>query len=300
MDGAAVRGHGEGRISLGRGINDDKGMAAAIVAITLEFARSHAPLTRDVIVALTSGEETGGSAGARWLVENHKDLLDAEIALNEGGGTLLTDDFAKAVVVSVGVSEKTFQTFQLVVKGKGGHSLRPPTSGDPVVALAHALVKVGEHRFAPNVLPETKAGFASELSSAEPAYVAALRRVVASAPRISAADDAVLSKDPGYNADLRTTCVTTMLKAAPQDNVLPTTAEATVNCRILPGETRAQVRAALEKAIGDPNVTVSEWPETGDSPPSPFDGEVIETVKTVAAAAYPGATVVPGMFDRRD
>ena len=133
--------------------------------------------------------------------------------------------------------------------------------------LPHAAIasSLGEHRFAPNVLPETKAGFASELSSAEPAYVAALRHAVASAPRISAADDAVLSKDPGYNADIRTTCVTTMLKAAPQDNVLPTTAEATVNCRILPGETRAQVRAALEKAIGDPNVTVSEWPENGDN-----------------------------------
>jgi acetylornithine deacetylase/succinyl-diaminopimelate desuccinylase-like protein len=279
----------------GRGINDDKGMAAAIVAVTLELARTHAPLTRDVIVALTSGEETGGSAGARWLVENHKDLLDAEIALNEGGGTLVTDDLAKPVATHVGVSEKIFQTFQLVVKGNGGHSSRPPTIGDPVVALARALVKVGEHRFPVTVLPETKADFASELATAEPTYLGALRHAIASAPRIAPADDAVLSKDPGYNADIRTTCVTTMLKAAPQDNVLPTTVEATVNCRILPGETRADVRATLVKVIADPNVTVTEGAQFGDAAASPFEGEVVETVKKVVAARFPGIPVVPGM-----
>jgi acetylornithine deacetylase/succinyl-diaminopimelate desuccinylase-like protein len=279
----------------GRGINDDKAMASAIVALTVELARTHAALTRDVIVALTAGEETGGSAGARWLTENHKELLDAEIALNEGGGTLLTDDFAKLVGVDVGVSEKVFQTFQLVVKGKGGHSSRPPTHGDPVVALARALVKIGEHRFPATVLPETKADFATELPTAEPEYVAALRHAIASAPRIAAADDAVLSKDASYNANIRTTCVTTMLKGSPQDNVLPTTAEASVNCRILPGETRAEVRAALVKAIGDPNVAVVEGAQIGDAAASPFDGEVVDAVKKVTAAMFPGTPVVPGM-----
>jgi acetylornithine deacetylase/succinyl-diaminopimelate desuccinylase-like protein len=279
----------------GRGINDDKCMAAAIVALTLELARNHTPLARDVIVALTAGEETGGSVGARWLAENHRELLDADIALNEGGGALLADDFSKVVAVYVGVSEKVFQTFELVVKGKGGHSSRPPTSGDPVVALARALVKVGEYRFAANVLPETKASFASEVASAEPAYRAALLRVVESAPRISASDDAVLSKDPGYNAELRTTCVTTMLKGSPQDNVLPTTAEATINCRILPGETRAQVRAALVKVIADTNVVVVDGPALGDAPASAFEGEVVDAVKKVTSATFPGAPVVPGM-----
>ena len=279
----------------GRGINDDKSMAAAIVAVTLELARTHAPLTRDVIVALTSGEETGGSAGARWLVENHRDRIDAAIALNEGGGTLITDDLARPVAAYVGVSEKVFQTYQLVVKGKGGHSSLPPTIGDPVVALARALVKVGEHRFPATVLPETKADFASELATAEPAYVAALRHAIASAPRISPADDAVLSKDPSYNADIRTTCVTTMLKGSPQDNVLPTSAEATINCRILPGETRGQTRDALVKVIGDASVVVTAASEIGDSAASPFDGEVVEAVKKVTAATFPGLPVVPGM-----
>jgi acetylornithine deacetylase/succinyl-diaminopimelate desuccinylase-like protein len=279
----------------GRGVNDDKGMAAAIVALTLELARTRAPLTRDVIVALTSGEETGGGAGARWLAENHKDLIDAEIALNEGGGTLVTDDFAKPVAAWVGVSEKVFQTFRLVVKGKGGHSSRPPTTFDPVVALARALEKVGQYRFAPTVLPESKADFEAELSTAEPQYVAALRHAIASAPRISPADDAVLAKDPSYNADIRTTCVTTMLQASPQDNVLPTTAEATINCRILPVETRAQVRATLAKIIADPAVELVDGPQLGDAPASPFEGEVVDAVKKATAAHFPGTPILPGM-----
>ncbi|HEY2509732.1 MAG TPA: M20/M25/M40 family metallo-hydrolase, partial [Polyangiaceae bacterium] len=254
----------------GRGINDDKGMAAAIVVLTLELARTKAPLTRDVIVALTAGEETGGLAGVRWLTENHKDLLDAEIALNEGAGTLLTDDLAKPVSVNVQTSEKISHSFQLVAKGPGGHSSRPPTVGDPVVALSRALVKVGEHKFPATVSPETKMSFQNAIAVAEPQYVAALRHAVATAPRIAPADDAVLSKDPGYNSELRTTCVTTMLKGSPQNNVLPTSAEATINCRILPAETSAGTRAVLEKLIGDPSVTVADGLDFGEGPSSPF------------------------------
>ena len=279
----------------GRGINDDKSMAAAIVALTLELAHTRAPLTRDVIVALTAGEETGGFAGARWLCENHRDLLDAEIALNEGGGAQLTDDLAKPVAFGVGVSEKIFQTFGLEVKGKGGHSSRPPTSGDPGVALARALVRIGEYRFPAKVLPEQKAYFEAELPYAEKEYVAAMKHVVASAPRIAPADEAVLMKDAGYNAGLRTTCVTTMLEGSPQANVLPTSAKAKVNCRILPGETRAQVKAALEKLIADPNVVLTQGEDFGDAAASPFEGEVVDAVRKAVQERFPGTPVVPGL-----
>ena len=277
----------------GRGINDDKAMAAAIVLLTLELARSKAPLTRDVIVALTAGEETGGFAGVRWLTENHKELLDAEVALNEGGGTLVSDDLAKPVSVNVQTSEKISHSFEVVAKGPGGHSSRPPTVGDPVVAMSRALVKIGEHKFPATVTPETKMSFQNAIAVAEPQYVAALRHAVASAPRISPADDAILSKDPGYNSELRTTCVTTMLKGSPQNNVLPTSVQATINCRILPTETSAGTRGTLEKLIGDPSVTVADGLDFGEGPSSPFEGEVIEAVKKAAAASFPGAPVEP-------
>jgi acetylornithine deacetylase/succinyl-diaminopimelate desuccinylase-like protein len=280
----------------GRGVNDDKGMGAAIVATTLEMARSHTPLSRDVIVALTAGEETGGFAGARWLTEKHKDLIDAEIALNEGGAPFLTDDFSKVLWVNLGVSEKVFASFKMIARGKGGHSSLPPVTGDPVVLLARALVKVGEIRFPARVLPEAKALFASEALTASPPLRAALEHAVATAPVLTAADDAVLVKEPHFNAEVRTTCVTTMLQAAPQDNVLPTTAEATINCRILPGDARAQIQAALAKTMGDdPNMTLSAEPDFGHADSSPYEGEVVAAVKSAAGKAFPGAIVQPSM-----
>jgi acetylornithine deacetylase/succinyl-diaminopimelate desuccinylase-like protein len=280
----------------GRGVNDDKAMAAAIVATTLEMARSHAPLGRDILVALTSGEETGGGAGVRWLVEKHRELLDAEIALNEGGGPFLSDDLSHVERVNVSASEKVFATFRLVAKGKGGHSSVPPTTTDPVVVLARALLKVAALRFPARVLPEAKAELAAEGAVADPAYQVALRHAVASAPRLLPADDEILYKEPRYNAIVRTTCVTTMLEAAPQDNVLPTTVEAMVNCRILPGETHAEVRAALERSIGDPAVTISLQADYGEAAASPFEGEVVEAIRKTTAAMFPGALVQPSLL----
>jgi acetylornithine deacetylase/succinyl-diaminopimelate desuccinylase-like protein len=140
----------------GRGVSDDKAMAAAFVAIALEQARSQKPLSRDLIVALTAGEETGGAAGVRWLVQNRRELLDAELALNEGGSVFTTPDSSRIESVGLGVAEKTFQSFRLVVKGKGGHSSVPPTEGDPVATLSRALLRVAEHRFPAKVLPATR------------------------------------------------------------------------------------------------------------------------------------------------
>jgi acetylornithine deacetylase/succinyl-diaminopimelate desuccinylase-like protein len=279
----------------GRGVNDDKGMAAAIVALSLELARTHAPLARDVIVALTAGEETGGAAGVRWLLANHEDLLDAEVALNEGADLLVSDDLGRMVSVDVGVSEKVITEWRLVVKGPGGHSSLPPTVFDPVVTLARALVHIGEHRFPARVLPEAVSAFEGAIDRSPPAVATALRHAIASAPRLAPADDAVLSRDPAMNAAVRTTCVTTMLAGAPQGNVLPTTAEATVNCRILPGETREQVRAALVRLVNDPAVELRDGPDLGAGPSSPFQGEVVAAATKAAAKIFPGAPVKPEM-----
>jgi acetylornithine deacetylase/succinyl-diaminopimelate desuccinylase-like protein len=279
----------------GRGVNDDKAMAAAIVTTTLELAREKAPLTRDIIVALTAGEETGGGAGARWLAEKHKELLDADIALNEGSGLSISDDGQKVRHTNIAVSEKLFQTFKLVVQGKGGHSSMPPTDGDPVTTLARALEKIGTYRFKARVLPEGKAMLAQELDTSPPAMVAAMKHAIASAPALAPADDKVITADRFLNAQLRTTCVTTMLQAAPQDNILPTTAEAQVNCRILPGDTRDGVMAILKATVADPKVAIDFGPSLEGQDSSPMSDEVVAAVKKVAAVRFPGADVAPSM-----
>jgi acetylornithine deacetylase/succinyl-diaminopimelate desuccinylase-like protein len=279
----------------GRGVNDDKSMAAAIVAMTTELARDKTPLTRDVIVALTAGEETGGGAGAHWLADHHKELLDAEVALNEGGGIRLSDDGERAVSVDVSTSEKTYQTFKLSVKGAEGHSSTPPTDGDAVTTLARALDKVGSYRFPARILPEAKTALAGRVAESPPALAAALRHALASAPKVSPADETVISKDRVLNANIRTTCIATTLHGSPQDNVLPTSAEAQVNCRILPDETRDAVLAKLKALVGDPKVDISLGTIVGAAGETPADGEVFDAVKRVTAFRFPSATVGPSM-----
>src|SRR5882672_5257327 len=152
----------------GRGVNDDKGMAAAIIAIALEMAKTKPVLSRDVIFALTAGEETGGGPGARWLAANRKDLIDAELALNEGGGPKLDDRAERLVQVDIGAAEKTFQDYKVVVKGKGGHSSIPPTDADPVLSLARALVKIAEFRFPARVIAAARDELGAEAKRESP------------------------------------------------------------------------------------------------------------------------------------
>jgi len=277
-----------------RGVSDDKAMAAAFTAIALEAARSPQKLSRDLIVALTAGEETGGLVGVRWLAQNHRDLLDAELALNEGGSLLVAPDLSRMEAVQIGVAEKTFQSYHLTVKGKGGHSSVPPTDVDPVVTLARALQRIGELRFPAKVTPEAREGIALSARYEKPPLSDALKRV-ADTGTVSPEDDALISKDRLANAQLRTTCVTTMLKAAPQDNVLPTTAEATVNCRILPDETREQTQTKLAQAIGDAAVDLKPTEDFYSAKPSPIAGAVNDAVRAAARAVWGDVAVVHAM-----
>src|SRR3989440_704586 len=177
-----------------RGVNDDKAMAAAFTALALEAARTPQKLSRDLIVALTAGEETGGLAGAYWLARNHRDLIDAELALNEGGGLTVTPDLSRMESVEIGVAEKTFQSYSLIVKGKGGHSSMPPTNFDPVVTLARALQRVGELRFPAKVLPEAREGIALRALHEKPPLSDALKHV-AQAGTVSPEGEAVSGKE---------------------------------------------------------------------------------------------------------
>ena len=277
-----------------RGVSDDKAMAAAFTAIALEAARGPQKLSRDLIVALTAGEETGGLVGVRWLAQNHRDLLDAELALNEGGSLLVAPDLSRMEAVQIGVAEKTFQSYHLTVKGKGGHSSVPPTDVDPVVTLARALQRIGELRFPAKVTPEAREGIALSARYEKPPLSDALKRV-ADTGTVSPEDDSLISKDRLANAQLRTTCVTTMLKAAPQDNVLPTTAEATVNCRILPDETREQTQTKLAQAIGDAAVDLKPTEDFYSAKPSPIAGAVNDAVHAAARAVWGDVAVVHAM-----
>ena len=277
----------------GRGVNDDKGMAAAIVAIALEANRSKTPLSRDLIVALTAGEETGGDAGVGWLVDHHFDLLEAEIGLNEGagGGLTVSDDLSHAEVVSIGLGHKTYQSYRVVAHGRGGHSSMPLADFNPIYPLAVALQRIGAMSFPPRVIPATRPGIAGYSATEKPPLSDALRRT-AETGTVSPADDAILSKDPSANAYVRTTCVATMLKGSNQENVLPDSAEATVQCRLLPGDTRESVREALVRAAGDAKVEITLARGFPARVPMPAEGEVPDAIRRVSSQFWKDVPVV--------
>lgn len=278
----------------GRGVSDDKGIASAIVAIVLELARTRATLARDLIVALTAGEETD-KVGIRWLVE-HRKLIDAELALDEGGNIVAEDDLSHIAAVELSATEKINQNYRLVAHGPGGHSSLPSTHTDPAAMLGRAVERIAAYKFTARPLPAATDQLAFRATREQQPIRGALERLVASAPEVTPGDEQILSTDRFLNALIHTTCVTTMLQASPQANVLPTTAEAVVNCRILPDETPAQVMAALELAIGDPAVAVRLEPRAGDvAPLTAIDATVMDAVRN-AAARWPGAVVYPTML----
>jgi acetylornithine deacetylase/succinyl-diaminopimelate desuccinylase-like protein len=275
-----------------RGVTDDKAMAAAIVEVAVELARGSRKPSRDVIVALTADEETGGHLGVEWLLAKHRDLLDAEAALNEGGSVELSADYARVTSVKITVSQKVYQSFRLTVRGPGGHSSVPPMDRDPSLQLARALEKVALFRFPAHVMPEVKAGLEAASRTSSGPLAQALANAARTAPRIEKADEEVIARERIYNAYIRTTCVTTQLKGSPQENVLPTSLEAVVNCRILPDETVDQTHARLWQAIGDPAVEISfvDAPRTPGK--SPLEGEVPGAIRAVARSMWGEVPVV--------
>lgn len=242
----------------GRGVNDDKGMAAAIVAIAVEAKKSRTPLSRDLIVALTASEETGGFVGMGWLVEHHPELLDAEFGLNEasGGRLLISSDGTRMEEVDIGLGQKTYQSYRVTATGRGGHSSMPRADLNPIYPLATALERLSTFRLPPRILPVTRPGIAAMAKLEKPPLGDALRRV-AETGTVTEADDAVLSKDAIANAWIRSTCIATMLQGSNQENVLPVSAEAIIRCRLLPGDTVEGVRDVLVKAVGDAKVEIA-------------------------------------------
>jgi acetylornithine deacetylase/succinyl-diaminopimelate desuccinylase-like protein len=279
----------------GRGVNDDKGMAAAIVAIAVEARKRPTLLSRDLIVALTAGEETGGFAGVRWLLEHHPDLLEAELGLNEGGGggVTLTDDLSRVEQVNIGIAQKTYQSYRVSVQGRGGHSSMPRADLNPIYPLAVALQRIGAFTFPARVIPATRPSIAALAKVEKPPLSEALRRT-AETGAVSPEDDAVLSKDAISNAFVRTTCAATMLQGSNQENVLPVSAEATVQCRLLPGDTVEGVRDALVKAVGDSKIEVTATEDMGTGKPMSAQGEVPDDIRRVSRRFWGDVPVVEG------
>lgn len=274
----------------GRGATDNKTGAAILVANLIRLKEEGFQSSRDLIVMLTADEETTGAA-AEWLVTEHRELVDAEYALNTDAGLVMMRD-GRPLVFNLQTSEKVYVSFTLEAQDPGGHSSLPRTDS-AISRLARVLVTLDEHRF-PVDLNETTHSFFSK--SAELAPVED-RELVASLAEgdIDEHLEARLDAAPYYNALARTTCVATQVMAGHAENALPQSARAVVNCRVLPHESVADVTATLTAMAAPHDVTVAQIAEARPSPPSPLTDAVLQPITAVAQEMWPGVVVVPEM-----
>ena len=283
----------EGGYFYARGTSDDKAMAAVFTDLMVRFKQEGYKPRRTIKMALTCGEETAVAFnGARFLATKHKDWIDAEFALNEGGDGEL-DAQGKRVNFGVEAAEKVYQDYNLATTNPGGHSSQPVPS-NAIYEMAGALQRVGTLEFPVQFNATTRAYFAKMADIVGGDSGAAMRALVKD-PTDSKANT-VLAADKKWHSMLRTTCVATMINGGHATNALPQRVDANVNCRILPGVAVETVRDAIVEIIANPKVTVTiKEPRSPATPAPDLSARVMKPIEAVAAALYPGTPVLPNM-----
>ena len=276
-----------------RGTADTKALAAVWVDTLIRFKQQGHTPARTVKMALTCGEETNGAFnGIEWLAANRRELIDAEFALNEGGGGD-SDGTGKVIGQSVQVGEKTFVNFRVETRNPGGHS-SAPVRDNAIYQLSRALVKIDEHEF-PLEMSETTQQYFAEAGAARNDEIG--RAMVAlAANRRDKASEAIVNTDRFLHSNLRTTCVATLLDGGHAANALPQRSGANVNCRIFPGHSIEEIRGELLRVIGDPGVSVTALPPVRPSPPAPpLHEHILGPMQKLANKYWPGIPVIPAM-----
>jgi acetylornithine deacetylase/succinyl-diaminopimelate desuccinylase-like protein len=274
----------------GRGTTDNKAGAAIMVANLIRMKREAYEPARDIIMMLTADEETSGD-GARVLVSEHRDLIDAEFALNtDGGMIILEDDKPRAFVMQT--SEKVYVSFMLEATDPGGHS-SVPRYDNPIYRLSRTLAALQEFRF-PIDLNETSRAFFRLWTPMAPAEARPVLQGILEDPEDPQLS-AKLIEHPYFNALARTTCVATRLEAGHADNALPQTAKATVNCRVLPQSSAEETQNVLTAIAAKNGVNVAQIAPAKASPPSALEPSIVDPVSEVANEMWPGITVIPEM-----
>lgn len=284
----------------GRGTQDMKESDAAMVSTFLRLHREGYKPKRDLILALTADEEGGKFNGADWLLREHRDLVDAAYVINpDAGGVEL--DHGRAEVADVEATEKVYADYVITAINRGGHSSLPRPD-NAIYELMAALNKLAGYAF-PFELNNVTRTYFKNLATQEKGQTAQdMRAILANPPDMAAA--ARLSAEPEFNATFRTTCVATRLNAGHANNALPQTAQAIVNCRILPGHSPEEVRQKLIGIFSDADLRVQyvsdgemsdTAPNGAAAPPPPVVQEAYEPLVRITNAIWPGTPVTPVM-----
>jgi acetylornithine deacetylase/succinyl-diaminopimelate desuccinylase-like protein len=275
----------------GRGVTDDKDEAAIHVANFIRWRQEGFVPNRDIIIALTADEEGGPRNGVRYLLAEHRDLIDAAFAFNEGGGGMEKD--GRKISNNVQLSEKKFYSFRFEATNPGGHSSLPVRK-NAIYDLSAALLAVADYDMPVMLNDVTNAFFSQTAEIIGGEMGDALKRVLANPADMEAVEFA--SQEPAYNARLRTTCVATLLDGGHAGNALPQTATATVNCRVLPDHLASDVARRLEALAAPHDVTVGWNGRERDSPASALDPDIMGAIEMITEQMWPGVRVVPVML----
>jgi len=276
----------------GRGTADDKTMAAVFVANLLRLKSEGFTPSRDIILMLTADEEGGPENGVKWLLANHRPLVDAEFAINEGGGGVMRK--GKYVTNEIQAAEKVYQDLRLEIRNSGGHSSMP-VKDNAIYRLAAGLSRIAAFEFPPQLNDITRAYFTRAAPAQLDAQTRADMLAVAKEPMDMAAAARLSAQSPYFNSLLRTTCVATQLDGGHAPNALPQLATANVNCRILPGVPVSAVVAQLTKVVADSGIQISLVDEATPSKPAVLREDVLKATETIVQSMFPGVPVVPLM-----
>jgi acetylornithine deacetylase/succinyl-diaminopimelate desuccinylase-like protein len=274
----------------GRGTGDDKAQAAVWIANLIRYKQEGFKPDRDIIVALTADEEGGGPySGIQWLLKNHRELIDSEYALNEGGWGESLD--GKKISNDVQVSEKYVINFRFEVHNKGGHSSLP-VPDNAIYRLANALEHLANFGF-PLKTNEVTAAYFEQMAKIEGgSHKEDLAQAAAGSQE---AMSRLAAASPAWNATLRTTCIATQLEGGHAINALPQLAAATVNCRVLPEDSADYVQSRLQKVVGDDQVSIKILGDTSAGPASPMRPDLLGAINQATDKIWPGVPTVPIM-----
>ena len=274
----------------GRGTLDDKAMSAIFLANFVRFKRNGYVPNRDLIIALTSDEEGGGSNGVGWILENHPGWLTGALAINEGGYGLLQD--GKPLANTIQIAEKIYATFRVTARNPGGHSSLP-REDNAIYDLAEALLRIKDFDFPVEINEVMRVSFErqAEINTGQRAedFRALLQNPI---PQDSLDR---LSSEAAINAQLRTTAVATLLDGGHAPNALPQSAVANVNVRMLPGSDPDDVLQTLIAVVANPEIQVEYLGGGSITQSSPLTEEILGAVETVTEELWPGITVIPTM-----
>ena len=283
----------------GRGALDAKGVTAVHVMTLIELARRNTSLDRDIILLATPDEETGGINGSGYLIHNHSELLqNAEFLLTEGGGVRsaqldLDGNPTTPAIWGITITEKNPCWIELTTRGQAGHGSVPKKNA-AVPRLIAALDRVRRIETPIEVLPQVEFMFRSFATTApeeDQAGFAALTK--------SIAEDSSFKRrflaEPSYNALVRNTISVTVLEGSSRTNVVPTSARAEIDVRLLPGQRCEDFRGVLNRVIADPQVETKvllSFPSVS----SPSDTALFKAIERVAHTQDPTALIVPRMI----